>query len=95
MSGSAYTWQCNVEGITSLSLGMNDLCRCHVKDGSNTANIVHKSKVKLSLQKPCPGSHFVRVDEEEMSVICKGYVPPNIAKNTCWRVSTFNEWRTN
>ena len=51
-------------------------------------------RLKLSLKKPRPESRFGRVDEEEMSVICKGYVPPNTAKNTRWSMSVFNEWRS-
>ena len=51
-------------------------------------------KLKLSLKNPRPGSRFEHVDEEEMSEICKGYVPPNTAKNTHWSLSVFIEWKS-
>ena len=51
-------------------------------------------KLRLSLQKPRPKSRFERVDEKEMSVICKGYIPPNTEKNTRWGVTVFNDWKS-
>ena len=55
------------------------------KDASDV--FAEGQKLKLSPKKPRPGSRFERVDEEEMSEICKGYVPPNTAKNTHWSLS--------
>ena len=46
-------------------------------------------KLKLLLQKP----RFECISDEDMSTICKGYVPPNTMKNTKWSVGVFNEWR--
>ena len=64
-----------------------------------------RKKLKLSLSKPAKPQdrykpqdeskpRFERVDEEEMSTICKGYVPPNTAKSTRWSVGVFDAWKT-
>ena len=53
------------EGNNPFCFGMADFCRCHEKDGSNIENVAPKV-MKLSLKKPCPGSRFERIDEEEM-----------------------------
>ena len=43
------------------------------KDASDVENVAPKvKKLKLSLKKPRSGSRFERVNEEEMSEICKG-----------------------
>ena len=96
MSSSASNgdaWRC--EGNNPFCLGMEDLCGCHEKDASDIENVAPKvKKLKLSLKRPRPGSCFEHVDEEEMSEICKGYVPPNTSKNTRWSFSIFNEWKS-
>ena len=51
-------------------------------------------KLRLSLQKPRPKSRFEHVDEKEISVICRRYVPPNTEKNTRWGMTMFNDWKS-
>ena len=58
-----------------------------------TGDSVEPKRKKLRLLMNNPPSRFERVDENEMAVICKGYVPPNTQKNTRWSLSVFNEWR--
>ena len=89
------SWRC--EGAEPFCLGMADMCGCgggaeNVPPNEKTAptSSPKPKKVRLSLQKP----RFERVSDEDMSTICKGYVPPNTAKNTKWSVTVFNEWKS-
>ena len=87
------------EGNDPFCLGMGDFCgyRHEPSPGKATSKPTGDSvepkrkKLRLSLNKP--PSRFERVDENEMAVICKGYVQPNMQKNTRWSLSVFNEWK--
>ena len=60
------------KGNNPFCLEMADFCRCHEKDASNDKNVAPKvKKLKMLLKKPCPGSRFECVDEEDMSEIYK------------------------
>ena len=66
-------WRC--PGHDPFCLGMGDHCGCRYNKKENvtpnTSPEPSKKKLKLSLQKP----QFDLVDDEEMSSICKGYIP--------------------
>ena len=83
------------EGDNPFCLGI-DLCGCQADTEPVSANGVtsdqpepKRKKLAFSLK-----SRFQHVGDNEITEICKDYVPPNTEKNTRWSLSVFQKWKS-
>ena len=66
--------QVALQGSKPFCMGMGELCGC--KNEPPTTLEPPKRKLKLQKQQP----RFKHMSDDDMTTICKGYVPPNTAK---------------